>query len=189
MLIHRSRVTLPLHLQMDRDRLCEAIVSLHRIQTYSHGNNFPLLGLPFSSLCKSLYGSFLSACHQHLGPFSISPHSSDRCWAYVSNRQDYRKGVHHHLHTATINGVYYLRVPTCSALATQTGALCFFDDNEQQTLRLQPQEDDLLIFPSALLHEPEPIESDHYRIAINMEVICDSPVQWGSGTGQTRPAA
>jgi len=189
MLIHRSRVALPLHLQMDRDRLCEEIVSLHRIQTYSHGNNFPLLGLPFSSLCQSLYGSFLSACHQHLGPFSISPHSSDRCWAYVSNRQDYRGGIHHHLRTATINGVYYLRVPQCNAQATQTGALCFFNDHGQRTHRLQPQEDDLLIFPSALLHEPEPIESDHYRIAINMEVICDSTVQWVTRAGQTRPTA
>ena len=186
MLIHRTRLVLPLHLQMDKDRLCEAIVSMHRVQTYSHGNNFPLLGLPFASLCQSLYGAFLRACQQNLGPFSISPQSSDRCWAYVSNRQDYRRGIHHHLRTATINGVYYLRVPSCSAQATHTGALCFYDEKGQRTLRLQPQEDDLLIFPSALLHEPEPIESDHYRIAINMEVICDHAVQWEPQTGQTR---
>lgn len=176
MLVHRSRVSLPLHLHLDRDRWCAEIVALHRLQTYSHGNNFPLEGSRWMPLCDALYELFLRSCRQHLGPYTISTQSSSRCWAYVSNRQDYRGGIHHHLHTATINGVYYLRMPHCSTHAVNTGALRFFDPNGRQTLRIQPEEDDLLIFPASLLHEPEPIESDHFRIAINMELICNESV-------------
>ena len=170
MAIYRTQI---FPLLPDRAALCEAIIAVHRTQNYARGNNFLLEGAVFEPLIRQVYASFESESRRLVGRFNLSPKSVSHCWAYVSSRDEYRGGRHHHLNTSTINGVYYLQVPPVDPGALHTGALNFFDSEGLPFMRLQPRENDLLIFPNYLLHEPEPIDSDAHRIAINVEIICD----------------
>ena len=157
----------------DRADLCAAIVAMHHTQQYVRGNNFLLDGVMFENLCRQVYAAFESESRRLLGRFRVAPNSVPHCWAYVSNRDNYRGGRHHHIKTSTLNGVYYLQVPAVAHDAVHTGGLQFFDSEGVPTMRVQPREHDLLIFPNYLLHEPERIDSDAYRIAINVEIVCD----------------
>ncbi len=170
MAIYRTQIQ---PLLPDRLALCDAIVALHHTQNYANGNNFLLEGEVFEPLIRQVSTAFESESRRLVGRFNLSPSSVSHCWAYVSNRSDYRGGRHHHLKTSTINGVFYLQVPPTDPGALHTGALNFFDSEGVPFMRFQPRENDLLIFPNYLLHEPERIDSDAYRIAINVEIICD----------------
>lgn len=170
MSIHRTRINPHLG---DRAELCQWIIEEHRTQTYTSGNNFPLRADRYANACAAIYQSFVLEARRLLGRFQIHPESHSTCWAYVSNESEYRGGRHHHLRTSTINGVYYLRVPAVPPGETDVGALHFFDADGQRFQSIRPAQDDLLIFPNYLVHEPGRIASSEYRIAINVEIICD----------------
>ena len=73
---------------------------------------------------------------------------------------------HTHTKTATINGVYYLRVfDNCG---------CKFLINGEEKL-YKPKNDELLIFPSTLKHYPIP-STKGIRISINMEILTKEDV-------------
>jgi Putative 2OG-Fe(II) oxygenase len=173
MAIYRSKLNAPFLTAELRQHLSALIVESHKRHEYKHGNNFALQDACFKPWCDMLYEAFLAEAHKKLGHFNVRSDSNATCWAYVSNRYHYRGGIHHHLTTSTVNGVYYLSVPPSDVGSANTGALQFFDDERQPNLGIQPCEGDLLIFPNYLLHEPQRIDCDSYRIALNMEIICD----------------
>jgi hypothetical protein len=62
--------------------------------------------------------------------------------------------------------VYYLKIPT--DIAPNEGGLHIKIGDT--VINFLPEEGDLIIMPSDVLHEPQPHSSDQFRIAINMEI-------------------
>jgi len=151
----------------------EKIVSKHKDSVYEYGggSNF-LLTEEFDLFSKILIDIFHQKTKEKyvdfFGNYKILPKNKNLCWAYVSNKNEYRGGIHNHIETSTINSVYYFNMPS-----KHSGGISFFNENGK-ILTYQPKENDLLIFPNYLLHEPEKIDTEEYRISINMEIICRS---------------
>lgn len=123
--------------------------------------NFPVRSpLPFFT---TLYDRFVEACESYFEPFTVHPHSSRRCWAYVQNRDRHAPVWHDHLASCTINGVYYLRVPD------PTGELWL--RRLERVYRVRPEEGWLYLFPRWLEHKPAPQQALEHRVSLNIELI------------------
>ena len=94
------------------------------------------------------------------------------CWANVYNCDSYRSNLHHHLRTSTINSVFYLKIPIDDS-PNASGLRTVYNNTNYVFV---PDELDLVIMPSWLPHEPLPHNSKENRIAINMELRCDKPI-------------
>ena len=150
-----------------------SIVEQHLNSKYGKSLNFAILEDKYGELSK-LYDSFLLKAEKAFGPLKILENNSRKCAAYVGRGDDYRSSPHHHMKTSVINAVYYFSVPT--AKYPRDGGIAFYDDNKKEIYYHQPKEEDLLMFPNYLIHMPLPISSPNvYRIAINMEIMCEWP--------------
>lgn len=121
----------------------------------------------YNLFLKKLYNNYLRFCFKVFGHFSISKQNSHLCWAYCSNSSDYNSYWHDHTKTSTINSVYYINVPENS------GGPILFKDSKDNLFSYHPKNYDLIVFPNYLEHKPNPPTSEEYRIAINMEIICN----------------
>lgn len=168
--------TLP-HDEATRSRMAQAIVQQHLTADYSRGNNFRIKDTPEGDFAR-LYERYYKEAQAILGPFTLSPRSSSSCWAYVTNKDHYRQGIHNHLRTSTINAVYYLNVPVTENYRDAT--ISFYDtDRRTELLCYKPHSNDLVIFPDYLNHEPNDCPTEDYRLSINMEIICEEDL-WGT---------
>ena len=110
-----------------------------------------------------LYNTFFHIVTQLFGPFNLSIKQRNYCWANVYNKDTYRSNLHHHLRTSSVNAIFYLNIPTDN----EGGLRLLF---EEQELIYMPDQLELLIMPSWMLHEPLPVTCEQNRIAINMEI-------------------
>lgn len=133
------------------------------------GNNFAIID--DSRVWNNLYDAFLSKAQEILGPFRLLDNNKKTCWCYPSNKDYYRSNIHDHKKTSVINAVYYFSVPDTKNY--RDGAIAFYDATDTEIWSYKPREQDLILFPSYLRHQPLPIASEHYRFAINMEIMCD----------------
>lgn len=162
------------------DHYYHDLVRQHKEHTYgtnSNGdmiNNF-IIDDP-DGVWDNLYQQFLNKSVELFGGLAISPNNSRKCWLYSANNSHYFRGIHNHRNTAMINGVYYFSVPKS---AYYEGALTFFDRDNNDLWTYKPREQDMVIFPGFLNHEPSKSNTDTYRFAINMEILCDWPSAWG----------
>jgi hypothetical protein len=115
---------------------------------------------------KKLYQYFFNTIDQIVGPLLLSPRHKTWCWANVYNRDNFKTNLHSHEHSSSINAVFYLKIPT--DIAPNEGGLRINIDDTN--INFIPEEGDLIIMPSDVLHEPMPHSSDQFRIAINMEI-------------------
>jgi hypothetical protein len=138
-------------------------------------NNLPIKD--YSGVWGQLYQQFLDKVEDILGPLNIAPENSRTCWLYISNKNLYKGGIHHHENTSTVNGVYYFSVPDTSD--DRDAAIAFYDPTGKEIFYHKPKECELLIFPNYLLHQPLPTMSDKHRFSINMEIKCDWPETFG----------
>ena len=69
---------------------------------------------------------------------------------------------HNHKQSATINSVIYLQV--------KDKGIRFKHENKQ--IYIQPDDGDMLIFPSFLEHQPD-VSTDDKRISLNLELRCN----------------
>ena len=133
------------------------------------GNSF-ILDYKYDELINYLYNYFVNKCKDLFGGLEFSYKNRSIGWAYVSNKNDYRSCIHNHINSATINSVYYLNIPS-----SESGAIKFYDDNYKVLYTHQPVNDELIIFPSYLLHEPQMSNTEEYRVAINLEItLCNN---------------
>jgi len=93
------------------------------------------------------------------------------CYAYVSNINDYhpKNRIHNHATTCSVNGVYYLNVPS-----EQSGMISFYNDNDEQVYTYQPKAFDLLIMPNFMKHYPHKSLVEEYRVSINIEIFIEN---------------
>jgi len=128
----------------------------------------------------NLYNKFLERTQEILGPLNVHwdhPKQNKFCWLYTANKNHYKGGIHHHLRSSTINGVYYFSVPDSKDY--NDSAISFYDGNQNEIWSYRPRELDLIIMPNYLHHQPLPSNSDRYRFSINMEIVCDWPEKFG----------
>ena len=163
----------------NRDYYYQELVKQHLNHTYDieetrSSNNFEIADP--DGVWDILYQQFFNKCEELFGPLTLYPENSRACWAFTSNNTHYLDGIHNHRLTSTINGVYYFSVPKSSYYE---GSLVFYDETKTEELWVyKPREQDLVIFPGFLNHNPLPSITDEYRFAINMEIKCHIPQAW-----------
>jgi hypothetical protein len=143
---------------------------VNRIIDYNYKSHFHLTN---SFNCKlihgtsfffdSLYDRFLKECQDIFGNFTIADVDTNTCYAYRSNSNNWASVPHHHKKTATITSVYYHQ------LVENQDSISFFDKFGDEHV-YYPSMEELVIFPSHLLHQPNPPSSKRYRYSINMEL-------------------
>ena len=122
-----------------------------------------------TSFFDELYAKFFDTACNFFGKFNILPNNSRMCWSYSSNNVDHGPGmIHNHIHTSTVNSVYYLNVP--SSATEDNGSIQFFLND--QTFSYKPNNFDLVVFPNYLNHKINYLNDPEYRISINMEILC-----------------
>ena len=148
--------------------MIDVVMESHRKADYTRGNSFPIIDT--TGAFDRLYSEFFSIAAEEFGPLELDPRSIRTCWGYVTNKDFYKGGIHHHLRSSTINGVYYLSVP--STETAREGSISFYNDAHQEIYNIKPKAGDLVIFPNYLHHQPHQSRTEEYRIAVNMEIIC-----------------
>jgi hypothetical protein len=148
--------------------MMDVVINLHERCNYLKGNSFPIID-SIGSFDK-LYSEFFDIATQELGPLELDSSSIRTCWGYVTNKNFYKSGIHHHKRTSTINAVYYLAVPQTNTEIE--GSLSFYNDSRKEIYSIKPKPGDLVMFPNYLLHQPHQSFTDDYRISVNMEIIC-----------------
>ena len=148
--------------------LYDYVVEQHKNADYSNNNNFPLKDT-INREFDFLYDVFLRETEKLIvGRATLSVKNKRTAWAYVTNKDHYLGGIHNHVETSSINGVFYLNMPETTDF--REGTISFYDNEYNETNCFKPSNGDLLIFPNFLNHEPNPISTDEYRIGINMEI-------------------
>ena len=127
-----------------------------------------------------LYSQFLNKVTELFGPLTLLSNNKRAVWLYPANKDWYRGGIHNHMKTSVINGVYYFSMPETDNY--RDGSIAFYDDNDNEIWIYKPRECDLLIFPNYLKHQPLPVKTEKYRFAINMEIFCTWPSAFGKPT-------
>ncbi len=126
--------------------------------------NFPLV--QDNDFFIKLYDRFLRKSKDVFGGFTLSGSNSSTCWAYRGNKNDMGKREdgwwHNHSATSTINAVYYLEV--------FNDGISFVGLNNEVYDYL-PKNNELIIFPSTLIHAAQPNTLQKYRYSVNMEII------------------
>lgn len=148
--------------------MTEIVVKLHELSNYLKGNSFPIID--YTGAFDKLYSEFLDIATEELGPLKLNSDNIRTCWGYVTNKNFYKGGIHHHIRTSTINAVYYLAVPQTNTGVE--GSISFYNDSRKEIYNIKPKPGDLVMFPNYLLHQPHQSFTDEYRISVNMEIIC-----------------
>jgi len=144
------------------------VEKLHGLSNYLKGNSFPIIDSTVAF--DSLYSEFFDIASKELGPLELESDNIRICWGYVTNKNFYKGGIHHHKRTSTINAVYYLAVPSTDT--EMEGSISFYNDLRKEIYNIKPKPGDLVMFPNYLLHQPHQSFTDDYRISVNMEIIC-----------------
>ena len=155
--------------EKERESLYQIIIDEHHRLLSEKFSEYKVskftFGIPSNYLTEKLYESFVASSQDLLGSFKISNKNSRQCWANVTRWGDFNEW-HNHINTSTINSVYYLSMPD-----KNSGQIFF--RHEKKYFEFQPKEKNLIIFPNYLYHFPTCCKSEEYRIALNMEIICD----------------
>jgi hypothetical protein len=161
-------------INFNRQEFYEALVKDHK-NLLNHNyyqktinNNF-FMDSKYHSLINYLYNIFLDKSEDLFGKLELSCRNRKIAWALVTNKNEHRDGIHNHMKSSTINSVYYLNVPS-----NKCGAIEFYDDNNKAIYTHQPANDELIIFPNYLRHQPLISITEEYRIAINLEILCNN---------------
>ena len=143
---------------------------IDQIKRAEWDNNYPLKESKFT---KTLYDGFVKASKKHLGKFKLKDMNKDTCWAVASNK-DFIPSVnwHNHIMTSAINSVFYLNIPK-----DMKGGEIQFKNRSGNVLTLKPKNNQLLIFPGWMWHNPVNVESQELRLSINMEIITQEKME------------
>ena len=157
----------------NKSSMAQSAIFEHAKYVYAQGNSFPLKSNRESF--DELYRNLLEISEDLFDGLRLLENNKRTCWAYLTNRDFYRGGIHDHMRTSVINAVYYLQVPKTKSY--KEGGISFYDEENNEVFCFKPRAGDLVIFPNHLKHQPHQSHTDDFRIAINMEIMCE-PVNW-----------
>ena len=158
---------------LNKSSMVQSVIFEHTKYVYKRGNTFSLNRN--IELFDELYRKMLEISENLFDGLRLLENNKRTCWAYITNKDFYRGGIHDHMRTSVINAVYYLQVPETKSY--KEGGISFYDDANNEMFCFKPRVGDLVIFPNYLKHQPHQSHTDDFRIAINMEIMCE-PVQW-----------
>jgi hypothetical protein len=147
-----------------KHRMIDTVLSQKDTANYHGGYTFHIRDN--HSDFKKLYQYFFNTVNELFGPLKLSDRHKTWCWANVYNCNDFKTNMHDHKHASSINAVYYLKIPADIGL-NEGGLNIKVSDS---VINFLPEEGDLIIMPSNVLHEPQSHSSAQFRIAINMEI-------------------
>ena len=156
-----------------RQRMIDTVLSQKDTANYHGGYTFQVED-PHGDF-KKLYDYFFKTVESVFGVMDTSVKHRDWCWANVYNKDNFKTNLHNHIRTSSINAIYYLKLP--KDMSENEGGLILISDVTREELLFLPDEYDLLIMPNSTYHEPQPHSSLDYRIAINMEICIDQPIE------------
>jgi hypothetical protein len=133
----------------------------------STGFNFNL-NMDYYDLSSFVSSELLETSKKIFGDFNPIDYDLETTYAYLNNKDDFIGCIHVHP-KATIVGVYYLRVPS-----ENSGEIIFYDENDIAVYSHFPKQDELILFPNYLKHQPQKSNTEIYRIAINKEITLDA---------------
>jgi hypothetical protein len=158
-------------LDVDTAKMYAIAVNKHKNYVYARGNNFPITPQDDrDNVFDNLYQQALDRANMLFGPLELDARNSRTCWAYLTNKDFYKGGIHDHMRTSTITAVFYVNVPETNQ--HQEGVLSVYDQKEVEMFTYTPVAGELIIFPNYLKHQPHQMFTDEYRVSINMEIRC-----------------
>lgn len=164
------------NLNLDVTSLYNTIVNEHLQYDYIADPGSSFILQPSAEL-ELIYDAFMQLATSTFGPLTLLTNNSRRAWGHITNKDYYTGGVHNHIRTSVINGVYYLTVPTNTIAGAGTISFYHTVEESSEIKRYQPSPGELIIMPNWLYHQPHQSYTDTYRIAINVELQC-APVVW-----------
>lgn len=154
-----------------RDRMISTVLNQKDTANYHGGYTFHVKD-PYGDF-KKLYIYFFDTVKSVFGPFDIAAKHKTWCWANVYNKDNFKTNLHNHKRTSSINAIYYLKIP--KDIGDKEGGLVL-QNEMQESITFLPNQEDLLIMPNYMYHEPQPHSSQDYRISINMEICINQPI-------------
>jgi hypothetical protein len=155
-----------------RQRMIDTVLSQKDTANYHGGYTFQVED-PHGDF-KKLYDYFFKTVESVFGVIDTSVKNRNWCWANVYNKNNFKTNLHNHIRTSSINAIYYLKLP--EDMSENEGGLILVSSDDQEELLFLPEEQDLLIMPNYILHEPQQHSSLDYRIAINMEICINNSI-------------
>lgn len=121
---------------------------------------------------SELYSRFLEKSEEIFGELNLTEENSTDCHALCQNCEFWDFNPHIH-DNCDINSVYYLKIPK------EYGSIMVTDDtNSGIWEEIRPIQDDLIIFPADLWHDPLFTSTVDWRISVNMEILCHDAPTW-----------
>jgi hypothetical protein len=158
-------------LDVDLAKMYSIAVDKHKNYVYTRGNNFPITAQDDTdNIFDNLYQQFFDRAVNLFGPLELDAKNARTCWAYITNKDFYRGGIHDHMRTSTINSVFYVNAPQTNKY--RDGVLSFYNQRNTEMFTYTPQAGELIIFPNYFKHQPLQMFTDEYRVSINMEIRC-----------------
>ena len=154
-----------------RARMIDTVLSQKDTANYHGGYTFHVQD-QFGDF-ELLYNFFFNTVINLFGNVKLSPIHKAWCWANVYNKDNFKTNAHNHIHTSSVNGIYYLKMP--DDIDSDEGGLNLHL-SDSKVIQFQPDEGDLLIMPNYAVHEPLFHSGSDYRIAVNMEICIDSHI-------------
>lgn len=135
--------------------------------------NFQLMDWKCNKLLFPLYDYF----YEHIlsdEEYASTSNPKPVFYVYVMNNKRWEEKhmaflYHDHKSTACVNGVFYLQTPTCAKSCPEDGALLVKETWDSPEVMIHPKAGELILMPGAYPHCPLGVETDDYRIAINIE--------------------
>ena len=160
----------------DLPYVIDAIIKQHETIDYSthiFGHNFIIKDWKCNKLLYPLYDYF----YEHIlcdDEYAQNSMPKPIFFAYVVNNKRWStknaiSRYHDHKTTAAANGVFYVKIPTCDKSCPEDGAILVKEDWESKEIMLHPKEGELMVYPGSYPHCPLGVETDEYRISINVE--------------------
>jgi len=158
-------------LNVDTAKMYAIAVNKHKNYVYTRGNNFPITPQDDpDNVFDNLYQQVFDRANMLFGPLELDARNSRTCWAYLTNKDFYRGGIHDHMRTSTITSVFYVNVPKTNQ--HREGVLSVYDQKEVEMFTYTPVAGELIMFPNYLKHQPHQVFTDEYRVSINIEIRC-----------------
>jgi len=123
-----------------------------------------LLDPKLNPTIATIYNDFLTICKRNFDNLQIVPNNKAVCWAYVQNKEKFNSVWHNHKRTASINAVWYPKVPD------PTGTLSIRDGEGVTDIAVQ--EGYIYFWPYWMDHKPNAQKnSNDWRVSVNIELF------------------
>ena len=156
----------------------ETIIREHEKYKYPPSeHNFRIRDWDCIKLLLPLYHIFYE---QIIADFTYPDYSDNTVakfhfYAYVMNNKRWEEKYmpklwHDHTKSScAANGVFYFHTPTCPKSCPDDGALLVKESWDHPEVMIHPEAGELITMPGTYPHCPIGVETDEYRIAINIE--------------------